>query len=142
MLKPPYLDTRIYYSLKCLVCLAEAGAPRQSKELATLTGITPAETAKVLSLLAWGGFLLSKRGSKGGFWLRLPAAQIQIKDVMKFLQRPGDGSPSGENKDSVLRVWRKKVGKVSEDFEKLSLAELVRESHQAGSPVKSSNRKA
>lgn len=139
-MKPPYLETRIYYSLKCLVCLAEAGAPRQSKELASLTGITPAETAKMLSLLAWGGFLSSKRGAKGGFWLRLPPAQIQIKDVMKFLQPPGN--PAGENEDSILRVWQRKVGRVSEDFEKLSLADLVRESHKAFSPRKSSSRKA
>lgn len=142
MVKPPYLDTRIYYSLKCLACLAEAGGPRQSKELASLTGITPAETAKVLSLLAWGGFLSSKRGSKGGFWLRLPPAQIQIKDVMKFLQPPGGGNPSAENEDSILRVWQRKVGKVSEDFEKLSLADLVRESHKVFSSRKSSSKKA
>ncbi|HEV2352227.1 MAG TPA: Rrf2 family transcriptional regulator [Terriglobia bacterium] len=140
-MKTPYLDTRIYYSLKCLVCLAEAGAPRQSKELALLTGITPAETAKMLSLLAWGGFLSSKRGSKGGFWLRLPAAQIQVKEVMRFLQPAWAGNSSKDDEDSILRVWRKKVGRVSEDFEKLSLADLVRESHKGFSPGNSSRRK-
>lgn len=136
------LDTRTYYSLKCLVCLAEAGAPRQSKELATLTGITPAETAKMLSLLTWGGFLASKRGAKGGFWLRLSPDQIRIKDVMKFLEPPLGENPSRDKEDSVLRVWEKKAGRVGEDFGKLSLADLVRESHKVPAPRKSSRRKA
>jgi DNA-binding IscR family transcriptional regulator len=140
-MKAPYLDTRIYYSLKCLVCLAEAGAPRQSKELASLTGIAPAETAKMLSLLAWGGFVSSKRGSKGGFWLRLPPTRIQVKEVMKFLQPRWVGDSSRDEKDSILRVWQKKVGRVSADFERLSLADLVRESHKAQGARKSSKRK-
>jgi Rrf2 family protein len=136
------LDTRTYYSLKCLVCLAEAGVPRRAKELATLTGIAPAETAKMLSLLAWGGFLSSKRGAKGGFWLRLPPTQIQVKDVMRFLQPPVAANPSKDDKDSILRVWQKKAGKVNQDFENLSLTDLVRESHKVVNPKKSLRRKA
>jgi len=128
--KAPFLDTRIYYSLKCLACLAEAGAPRQAKELARLTGITPAETAKMLSLLTWGGFLGSKRGAKGGFWLRLPPEQIQVEDVMRFLQPRRVAESSANGQDSILRVWQQKVGNVGRDFERLSLADLVRESHK------------
>ncbi len=140
-MKPPYLDTRVYYSLKCLVSLAEAGAPRRAKELAELTGITPAETAKILSLLTWGGFLSSKRGSKGGFWLRGTPDEIRIHHVMKFLEPPAVNNSSNHNDDSILRVWQEKVGSVSEDFEKLSLADLVRESHKVFSHRKSSKSK-
>ncbi len=129
-MRPPYLDTRLYYSLKCLTSLAEAGVPRQAKELAELTGITPAETAKILSLLAWGGFLSSKRGSKGGFWLRSEPSETRIKDVVRFLEPHAGGQSSDTDHDSIVRVWQMKVGRTLEDFEQLSLADLVRESHK------------
>jgi DNA-binding IscR family transcriptional regulator len=136
----PCLDTRTYYSLKCLACLAEAGGTRQAKELARLTGITPAETAKMLSLLTWGGFLASKRGAKEGFWLRVPPTEIQVKDVMAFLQPRCATESSTDSEDSILRVWHRKVGKVGQDFERLSLADLIRETHKVARPRKRASR--
>ncbi len=126
---PPVLEARVYYGLKCLVCLAESDAPRRAKELAKATGIPPSETAKILYQLTWAGFVSSKRGPDGGFWLRRPATRIHVRDVMAFFHPP-DEADAGGSQDSILRVWEKKGGTLHPEFEKLSLAELVRESHR------------
>jgi Rrf2 family transcriptional regulator, cysteine metabolism repressor len=139
-MRAPCLDTRTYYSLKCLVCLAEAGSPRRSKQLAELTGIAPSETAKMLSLLAWGGFLSSKRGAKGGFWLRRHPAEIRVGDVVKFLEPPVTDQVSVGDDDFILRIWLEKVGTSRQKFEKLSLADLLRESHRVNGPKKRAGR--
>jgi Rrf2 family protein len=128
-LKPPILETRVYQALKCLVCLAESEAPRRAKELAQVTGIAFSETAKILYQMTWAGFISSRRGPNGGFWLRRPPTEIHIQDVMAFFQPP-DEADSRISEDSILRVWQRKGGTMYPDFEKLSLAELVRESHK------------
>ena len=125
----PILEGRVYYALKCLVCLAESDAPRRAKDLAQTTRIPPSETAKILYQLTWAGLISSRRGPTGGFWLRRPSTQIHVRDVMTFFQPP-DEPDSGSSEDSILRVWRKKGGTLHPSFEKLSLAELVRESHR------------
>jgi Rrf2 family protein len=129
LLRPPALETRVHQALKCLVCLAESAAPRRANELAQTTGIPPSETAKILYLLTWAGLISSKRGPNGGYWLRRPPTEIHIQDVMAFFQRP-DEADAGSSQDSILRVWQKKGGTLHPIFEKLSLAELARESHK------------
>lgn len=128
-MRPPALETRVHQALKCLVCLAESATPRRANELAQTTGIPPSETAKILYLLTWAGFISSKRGPNGGYWLRRPATEIHIQDVMAFFQRP-DEADTGESQDSILKVWQKKGGTLHPIFEKLSLCELARESHR------------
>jgi len=128
-LRPPALETRVHQALKCLVCLAESEAPRRANELAQTTGIPPSETAKILYFLTWAGFISSKRGPNGGFWLRRSPTEIHVQDVMTFFQPPDEGD-SGNSQDCILKVWQKKGGTVHPVFEKLSLSELVRESHR------------
>ena len=130
---PPVLEARVYYALKCLVCLAESDAPRRAKELALTTGIPPSETAKILYQLTWAGLISSRRGPTGGFWLRRPATEIRVRDVTAFFHPP-DEDDSPKPQDSILRVWEKKGGSIHPDFENLSLAELVKESHRILGP--------
>ncbi|MFQ5928049.1 MAG: Rrf2 family transcriptional regulator, partial [Terriglobia bacterium] len=59
-----------------------------ARELARCAEIPPAQAAKILYLLTWAGFVSSRRGFKGGFWLRVPARHIRVKDVMEFFHPP------------------------------------------------------
>ena len=63
---PPF-PKRLQSALKALGCLAENDGAMLSQEIAKQIGVPDAETAKVLQLLVWGGFVTSRRGSKGGF---------------------------------------------------------------------------
>ena len=69
----PELPPRIYESLKTLCCLAAANRPLQAHEVAVAASLPPAQTAKILQQMAWAGFVESRRGAKGGFWLQKPA---------------------------------------------------------------------
>ena len=80
----PEMPKRLESALKGLCCLAASGEALQAREIAIQAGVPPAEMAKVLQLLVWGGFVQSRRGSKGGFRLTLPPDQIRTGQVIQF----------------------------------------------------------
>jgi Rrf2 family protein len=80
----PGFPKRLLSALKSLCCLADSGGTMQSQEIAKKIDVSKAETAKVLQLLAWGGFVTSQRGYKGGFHLAKGADQITTGEVMDF----------------------------------------------------------
>jgi len=86
----PELPPRIYESLRTLCCLAAANRPLQAQEIALASSLPPAQTAKLLQQMTSGGFVWSRRGAKGGFWLRKPAASIRVTDVAAFFCRPAE----------------------------------------------------
>lgn len=126
----PELPKRVLYALNSLCCLVPAQGPVRAREVARCTGIPPAEAAKILSLLVWGGFASSRRGSKGGFWLRRPASRIRVGDVMKFLSAPLDLG-SQRNNDPVLRIWQEAAAPSQEAFNRFSLEDLVKRGNAA-----------
>jgi len=127
----PDLPKRLHHSLRILCCLAQRPGPRRAKELAHCTGVPPAETAKLLYLLAWGGFVASRRGSKGGFWLRRSPKRIRVRELIDFFHRPED-SPDGADKDPVARLWQQATALSTRFFERHTVADLVREGEQRG----------
>jgi Rrf2 family protein len=117
------LPKRVHSALRCLCCLAEAGTLLQAPQIAQSIGITRAETAKVLQLLCWGGFIHSKRGTKGGFWLNKPPEQIRAGEVISFFlahhpQETGDEDP-------VSRAIEQSSAHCHEVLEHLTLADII-----------------
>lgn len=94
----PAIPKRIQSALKALCSLAEASQPLRANQVAKQIGVPPAETAKVLQLLSWGGFVNSRRGTKGGFWLTEPPQQILAGKVISFLDTHRDSSTGYEDK--------------------------------------------
>ena len=124
----PLLPKRVLYALRSLLCLAETQRPVRAEKLARFVGIPPCEAAKVLYLLTWGGFVSSRRGSKGGFWLCKPPEEIRVKEVVGFFQVPTNRD-QGHLNDPVLRLWEKITAPSYGAFENLNLADLVRHSN-------------
>lgn len=122
----PHLPKRVHYALKALACLAGAQTPLRASELAECSEIPPAQAAKILYLLTWGGFVRSRRGSKGGFWLRVPPHRIRVQEVMEFFHPPVDDRGE-ESSDPILRVWRETAASSHGAFERLTLADLLSE---------------
>lgn len=124
------LPPRIHESLKILVCLAHKSDPSQAQEVAAQTGLPPAQTAKILQSLARAGFLESRRGTHGGFWLSQPAGRIHIADVIAFFTRPRGPSPAQEQ-DPLIRVLMRALAPCQRQFDEITLDALAREtSHQ------------
>lgn len=119
----PAFPKRLQSALKALCSLARSGREMQSHEISGEINVSNAETAKILQLLVWGGFVASRRGSKGGFHLALPAEQVTMAEVIDFFlarhpPEPNENSP-------VMRVLWNSIAPCQKNFGKLTLAEVA-----------------
>src|SRR5215468_9035598 len=129
----PSFPKRLQSALKALYCLAENDGPMRSHEIAKQIDVPNAETAKILQLLVWGGFVTSRRGSKGGFLLSSSANRITMGQVIDFFLAKHPAEP--KETSPVMHVLMKSIAPCRMAFAKLSLAEIVR-------PVKSAGKKS
>jgi DNA-binding IscR family transcriptional regulator len=119
---PPF-PKRLQSALKALCCLAESESAMLSPDVARRIGVSAAETAKILQLLVWGGFIVSRRGSKGGFHLAASPERITMKQVIDFFMAR---HPLETEKNSpVMRALRRCMSPCQKLFGKLSLAEMA-----------------
>jgi Rrf2 family protein len=124
----PELPKRLHYALKSLCWLASQQGPVHADEIARCTGIPPAEAAKIMYHLAEGGFVSSRRGSRGGFWLRKRPTQVHVGHLLKFLY-PFLPSSGGKD-DCVLQVWKQTTASSQEAFAHYSLDDLLKGGHE------------
>lgn len=75
------------YGLRCLLQLARLGAGEALTlgQIAEREGISQANAGKVLWLLNKAGLVNSTRGTKGGYALARPAAEIRLSEIIKVL---------------------------------------------------------
>lgn len=75
------------YGLRCLVQLAalQPGDSLTLPQIAELEGISTANAGKLMWLLNKAGFVLSTRGTKGGYFLARPAGEIHLNEIIKVL---------------------------------------------------------
>ncbi len=126
----PAFPQRLQSALKALCCLAESGEAMQSQQIAQQIRVSTAETAKILQLLVWGGFVTSRRGSKGGFHLAAGADQITMGQVIDFFlsrhpQEPDDGF-------TVMRIFEKTNAPCQKAFGRLTLRDIATPATNAG----------
>jgi len=76
------------YGLRCLLQLARAEVERESltlSQLARREGISVANAGKLMWILNKAGLVQSQRGTKGGYHLARPAADIHLNEVIRVL---------------------------------------------------------
>ena len=75
------------YGLRCLVQLANLrdGESLTLPQIAAREGISTANAGKLMWLLNRAGFVLSTRGTKGGYLLARPAAEIRLSEIIRVL---------------------------------------------------------
>lgn len=129
----PELPPRIYESLKTLCCLAAANRPLQAQEVAIAASLPPAQTAKILQQMAWAGFVESRRGAKGGFWLQKPAKSIRVTDVADFFRRPAQPQ---QYDDPVVQALARATEKCNKEYRRITIADLSRLPSCKAPPVK------
>ncbi len=121
------LTPRIYESLKTLCCLANATKALQAREIASAAELPPAQTAKILQMMTWAGFVESRRGTKGGFWLAIPANRIRVTDVTDFVADHGEGHRSPEH-DGLLKALERATTRCQKEFSRIPVADLAKTS--------------
>jgi Rrf2 family protein len=79
------------YGLRCLLQLARLGEGEflTLGQIAEREGMSQANAGKVLWLLNKAGLVSSIRGTKGGYMLTRPAADVRLSEVIKVLDEPG-----------------------------------------------------
>jgi len=118
------IPPRLYESLKSLCCLATADAPMQAHQIASVGHLPPAQTAKILQLMNWAGFVDSQRGTKGGFWLARPAAEIRVIDVTDFFSK--HDRQHGRKRNGLLKALRQATALCREEFSNITVADLAK----------------
>ena len=75
------------YGLRCLVQLAtlDEGESLTLPQISEREGISQANAGKLMWLLNKAGFVHATRGTKGGYQLARPAAEIHLSEVIKVL---------------------------------------------------------
>jgi len=116
-------------------------APPRSREIidalpgsgfvATATNLPRSQTAKILQQMTWAGFVESRRGTKGGFWLVKPAGRTRVADIVAFFTHP---APSEEQKDPIAQALVRITEPCRKEFSRITVADLARLSSCTASP--------
>ena len=119
------LPPRVHESLKTLCCLAAHAGTLRAHEIARSTGLPAAQTAKVLQWMTWAGFVQSRRGTKGGFWLVASPENIRVSDVIAFFTRR-DRQPEAGETDCVFEALQRATARCQREFKHITVADLVK----------------
>ena len=120
---------RLRTALKALSVLAGQAEAMLSQDIAAEIEVTRAETAKVLQLLVWGGFVTSRRGSKGGFQLAAPPDRITTGAVIRFFM--ARHPVELDDTSRVMKVLQKTGAPCQESFSRLTIADIATPSRRA-----------
>jgi Rrf2 family iron-sulfur cluster assembly transcriptional regulator len=83
------LSAQEEYGLRCLLQLARAENSGESLTLSQIAGqegISSANAGKLMWILTKAGLVQSTRGTKGGYVLARPAAEIRLNQVIRVLE--------------------------------------------------------
>ena len=119
----PAFPKRLQSALKALCCLASSGKEMQSQAIAAKIAVPEAETAKILQLLVWGGFLTSRRGTKGGFQLASEPSRITMGAVIDFFLARHRVEPLGDF--PVMHALEETMAVCQKKFARMKLSEVA-----------------
>lgn len=125
------------YAVRVALELAATdGGTRKVGELAARQGIPPRFLENILVALRRAGLVHSRRGTEGGFWLALPAAEISVADVLRAAEGPLadiQGFPPeevtyGGAAEGLRDVWVAARASLRLVLERVTLADIVQQS--------------
>ena len=136
------LNRIVDYGILVLTEIARRNACVSTTELAAAYGISATIVAKVLKKLARAGIVTSERGSRGGYRLARPAAEVTLREIVSALEGPisltfcSSGTSSGRCRTRPLCVatdaMRRLNHLVNGAFEAVSLDDILRAPAPAG----------
>ena len=84
------ISAKVDYAVRAAVQLAaaEGAGPVKGDEIAAAQDIPINFLENILSLLRNAGFVMSRRGADGGYWLAVPADRITVADIVRVIDGP------------------------------------------------------
>lgn len=123
------------YAVRAALELAASaeGAPIKGPSLAEAQNIPQQFLEQILHDLKRAGLVKTKRGASGGYWLALPAAEINLADVIRAVEGPlaniHDQSPEETDYSGAAarlsEVWIAIRAALRTVLEEVTLAELA-----------------
>lgn len=146
------LTTKTRYGVRAVFDIAfhNSGGPTQAKDIARREEIPLRYLEQIFQELKRAGLVDSKRGPRGGYYLRRPPEAIRLGDIVRALQGPIDemfapedgrdaragrrraDAPSSKN--VTLSLWRELADHVTSWFDGVSIDDLVKRGIQLGVP--------
>jgi Rrf2 family protein len=130
------ITAKVDYAVRAAVQLAAAqgAGPVKGEEIAGAQEIPLNFLENILSLLRNAGFVMSRRGADGGYWLAVPADRITVADIVRVIDGPLAAVRGVRPSETVfpppaepLRdVWVAVRASLRAILEEVTLADIVR----------------
>jgi Rrf2 family iron-sulfur cluster assembly transcriptional regulator len=123
------LSTKVRYGLRALCHVAYRGYA-SAHVIAEQQAIPSRYLEEIIGELRKAGFVVGKRGPRGGYRLAKPADEIAVAEVIEVLSS-GANSNTGEPQDEITRLVERSVDKRFElAVGELSLEQLIGEARE------------
>ncbi len=132
------LTAKVEYGVRAMAILAYyyQNGPLPLREIAEQENISLNFLEQFFPDLRRNGLILSVRGSRGGYMLSRPPAEIKIGDIVRAVEGPitpvdclaeNNLDPCCSRKEGCLtrQVWEKLRDKINDVLDEISLDELV-----------------
>ena len=135
------ISAKAEYACVALVELANRytrHAPVSLKGVAEQFGLSPAFLTQIFMQLKGAGIVTSARGSAGGYQLARKPEEITLAEVLDTIDGPTPGTsaladPQNQPVVATLQaVWQRVDAAQQDILTNISLADLLRQAHQAG----------
>ncbi|WP_428262940.1 RrF2 family transcriptional regulator [Haliangium sp.] len=150
------LSTKTRYGVRAIFDIAyhgqdQPGVASQAKDIARREDIPLRYLEQIFQDLKRAGLVESKRGPRGGYYLKRSAAEITLGDVVRALQgsidemfvvEENEANGNGERRPAArvtsrtvtCALWRELATHVSEWFDSVAISDLVRRGEELGLP--------
>lgn len=123
------LSTKVRYGLRALCHVAYRGYA-SAHVIAEQQAIPSRYLEEIIGELRKAGFVVGKRGPRGGYRLAKPADEIAVSEVIEVLSS-GASNNTGEPQDEITRLVERSVDKRFElAVGELSLEQLIGEARE------------
>ena len=106
--------------------------PVKIQSIASAQGIPPRFLEVILGSMNSGGFVESRRGSDGGYFLARPAHNLTVGEVLAFMRkgssnrsRPGKSNTDLFGDYALSEMFRKVTNAISTVYDQTTFADLV-----------------
>lgn len=131
------LSQRCQYALRAVFEVAKRSGegPIKIEAIAEAQAIPPRFLAAILNQLRQGGFVQSRRGADGGYFLARAADSLSVGEVIRFVEGPmgpvvcvtekGAGSCALRGRCVFMSMWREAQQAMEDVYDNTSFQDLV-----------------
>lgn len=123
------LTTKVRYGLRALCHVAYRGYA-SAHVIAEHQAIPSRYLEEIIGELRKAGFVIGKRGPRGGYRLARPADEIAVADIIEVLSSPGSASTESPQDEITRLVERSVDARFESAVGELSLEQLIGEARE------------